>query len=369
MKAEPAPGAAAVDAGFEIASNFRAGRYRELRSQLDPATPGTPEWAEAVGALRRRVDERFLQPIAQLSRLRRSQHGAVPGFAMLALDCLLIDTLQSFREGRVTTGEVSPASSFRTFLKSARFREFNSDDRNAFFNYVRNGLLHNGETRGDWRVRTGTPGMLSKVGAAHVINRTRFHAAIAEEFEEYCAGLVSGPEEPRQKFLRRMDAICGVSLPPSTLYFAYGSNLAAAEIERRAPGVQGEGVAFLPGFRLAFTKHSRTWGGDAANIDECPTSVVWGYVYRTSPEQHAALVAREGGYKERSLTVWRVDGTPDCQDGTPVAVTTFVSGAKCAEHCGPTTAYRDLVLAGATTRGLPASYVDLLAQAATATPR
>jgi cation transport regulator ChaC len=246
-----------------------------------------------------------------------------------------------------------------------RFGDFNSADRSAFFDYVRNGLLHNGETRGDWRVRADSSRMLSKVGDTRIINRDLFHAAIVEEFQDYCAELASGPGECRQKFLRRMDAICGVSPPQSALYFAYGSNLSAAEIEQRAPSVQAEGIAFLPGFRLAFTKHSRTRGGDAADIEECATSIVWGYVYRVSPEQHAALVAREGGYEERSLTVWRVDGTPDCQDGTPVTATTFVGRATCGRSCGPTKAYLRLVLEGATARGLPASYVAFLAQTPT----
>ena len=352
-----------IDPTTEIASDFRVARYREIRPTLDTARPGTSEWSETIGAFRRRVEERFLHPISHLAGSRRSQERSVPGFAMLALDCLLIDTLQSFREGRVSTGEVSPASSFRTFLKSPRFPDFNSGDRAAFFDYVRNALLHNGETRGDWRVRADGSRMLSKAGETRIINRNLFHGAIVEEFEDYCTELVSGPEECRQKFLRRMDAICGVSLPPTTLYFAYGSNLGASEIAQTAPQAHAEGVAFLPGFRLVFTKHSQKWGGDAASIEESPTSVVWGYVYRLNPEERAALVAREGGYDERVLTVWRVDGTPDCQDGKPVNAIAFVGGAKCGSSCGPAQMYRDLVVEGARSRGLPTSYIDLLAEA------
>jgi cation transport regulator ChaC len=360
MKCKFPSGDAADDTSIEIASGFRSARYRELRPLLDVTKPNGAAWEEIIGVFKRRLEERFEAPIAQLLGARAS--AGRPGFAILALDCLLIDTLQSFREGRVTTGDVSSASSFRAFLKSARFSDFNSDARSAFFDYVRNALLHNGETRGDWRVRANTSRMLSKSGSTRTINRSMFHAAVVEELGEYCDELTSGPEDNRRRFLRRMDAICGILPPPTTLYFAYGSNLMASNIEATAPGVEGEGVAFLPGYRLAFTKHSLKWRGDAASIEPSPTSVVWGYVYRLSPEQHASLVRREKGYDECSLTVWRVDGVPDCQDGRPITAVTFVGATTCARRCGPVTAYVDLLRRGASSRGLPERYVESVAK-------
>src|SRR5437867_2972694 len=50
--------------------------------------------------MRRRVCERFLQPIRELERFdKRESSPFRQGFAIAALDCLLIDTIQSFREG------------------------------------------------------------------------------------------------------------------------------------------------------------------------------------------------------------------------------------------------------------------------------
>jgi hypothetical protein len=272
----------------------------------------------------------------------------------------LIDTIQSFREGRVSTGETSPARSFKTFLMRSPFGCFTSEDRNEFFRYVRNGLLHNGETRGDWKVRTDRREMLSKDPAtgSRTLNRRLFHEAIAGEFEDYCRELEEGTADVRAPFLRRMDAICGLAPVVGRLYFAYGSNLVEEEMLATAPNASSAGVAFLPGYRLVFTKHSRSRGGDAASIEKCPSRVLWGFLYRISTEEERALSKREGGYEERPIRVWRPDAGVDCEHAAPVDAFTFVGKEPCADICGPTSAYLELVLAGARLRGLPDDYLE-----------
>lgn len=201
-----------MDPDTEIASNFTVGRYWELRPLLDPTGGAGPEWAEVLAAFRRRIRERFLKPIGELARHDTLDDPPTrPGFAILALDCLLIDTIQAFREGRARTNDISPARSFKDFLRAPRFVSFNKRDRDEFFHYVRNGLLHNGETRGDWKVRIDTPGMLYKDPRARsrTINRRIFHAALVREFRAYCQALRDRTRETRERFLQRMNAICG----------------------------------------------------------------------------------------------------------------------------------------------------------------
>lgn len=355
-----------MDPTTEIASKFTVGDYDKLRPRLDPTNPQAEgAWPEAIKVLRRRIEERFLSPVDQLIG-GSSPTPSVPGFAILALDCLLIDTIQSFREGRVTTGEVSPARSFKDFLKnSSRFRDFNSEDREKFFHYVRNGLLHNGETRGDWKVRADTATMLTRADSGtRTINRTLFHRAIVEEFEEYCALLGTGQTAVREKFLRRMDAICGRELVPLEYYFAYGSNLLDREIKTTAPRAADDSVAYLPGWRLVFNKHSNSRGGDAASIGKCAAQMVWGYVYRISADDKAQLAAREGGYRPVTVTVLQVKDPADCEKCEPLKVFTFVAEETCAAGCGVPDAYLKIVLEGAKLRGLPPDYVRGIEEAA-----
>lgn len=348
-----------MDRTTELASNFTVARYTTLRPQLTATTPSDGAWHEVIDAMRRRIQERFLTPVHELTRFdEQDELPYRPGFAILALDCLLIDTIQSFREGRVSTGEVSPAQSFKTFLSSPRFVDFKKTDRGEFFQYVRNAILHNGETRKDWKIRIDTHRMLERdpTTRTRTINRQHLHAAIEQEFNDLIALIESGDPEARRQFLRRLDAMAG--LPVDALrnfYFAYGSNLKDKECHRTATEARAYGVAFLPGYRLAFTKHSTDRDGDAATIKKDSTSIVWGFVYRVNDHDRKKLKKREGGYDEIGTTVYLITPTPE-DDPTPLEAFTFAAKKVCSHQCGPPPAYLNLIIEGAEERNLPEDY-------------
>jgi cation transport regulator ChaC len=350
-----------MDPSTEIASGFPVARYAELRRVLDPARLDQPEWRELVEAFRRRIEERFLGPISHMRKGSGSKQR--PGFAIIALDCLLIDALQSFREGRVTTGESSPAKSFADFLRRPRFRQggFNSEARAEFFDCVRNGLMHNGETRGDWKIRADKATMmLTRSGAQRILNRNKFHDAIAAEFSDYCSELESGSVQIRERFLIRMDAICGLR-PPSYYFFAYGSCLHEAEIVTamaESGTAEFVGIARLSGWRMVFNKHSTTRGDrDAANIERHSSRVVWGAVYRVDESGKKALIQREGGYQQCPLKPLLLQDVADHDKVRPIDAFTFIAKARCTRSCGPSEDYLKLVLEGARSRNLPHEYI------------
>jgi cation transport regulator ChaC len=347
-----------VEPSTELASDFTVADYRALRPTLDQANPTS--WDTTLRALRRRIDERFLKPIRELGRVDNRHLPYRPGFAILALDCLLIDTIQSFREGRVATGEASPAQSFKNFLSAPRFSDFKSKDRGDFFHHVRNGILHNGETRKDWKVRIDTTRILERTPTMRTINRRLFHAAIIREWRDLYQTLRSGNQKVRAQFLRRMDSIAGLPIQQlKNSYFAYGSNLLGQECQRTAPDAQEYGVAFLPGYRLEFTKHSTTRKGDAATIRPDPNSMVWGFVYRVHDKDREHLRAREAGYNELPETTVYLGAPGD--DPTPITAFTFAATQACPNHCGPHPEYLDLIIQGARTRQLPEAYQQRLA--------
>ena len=105
----------------------------------------------------------------------------------------------------------SSAKSFKTFLTP--FKEFNGDDKGSFFGNVRCGLLHDGEVRGNWKVRFGKLALLTKTEKPRVrtINRRLFHARVLVELRRYCRELEdASAAETRRKFLKRMDILCQV---------------------------------------------------------------------------------------------------------------------------------------------------------------
>ena len=87
------------------------------------------------------------------------------------------------------------------------------------------------------------------------------------------------------------------------LLFAYGSNLAAAEV---APEARFLGAAVLPDFQLALTRRSIRWGGGVADVLFAPGERVWGAAYDAPEAALAALDRKEGAgfaYRRRDVEV------------------------------------------------------------------
>lgn len=344
-----------MDETIELASGFKIEDYRRIRKALDNLEL-SPEWEQVLNAFRRRIRERFLHPINELAKKdKRGNETMRPGFAILTLDCLLIDTIQSFREGRLQDPCLTPSQSFKDFFAMGRFPEFTRRDVTSFFDQVRNALFHNGETRGKWKIRKDTTCILSKMRGDRIINRTLFHSRIILEFRYLCRDLRSSNSEHRRLFLQRMDALCDMT-PPFYRYFAYGSNLVNEELRRDAPDAAFEGKAFLPAYRVEFTKHALSRNGDAASIREDATRVVWGVIYRISKESKENLRKRESGYKMLpEIPVYM------SVSGKRVKAFTFVGEEACSKKCGPSKEYQNLVLRGAKSHELPEEYVAWIA--------
>jgi hypothetical protein len=231
-----------------ICSVFRSEEWSELRTQL--VAGDEKAWTKAVRVFECRMKERFFSEIELL--LRRGKTGSqriVPGFAIMALCCILVETLQAFYEGHimeppempegpcpypdgdclkmppaVETGEKcafpnspcvrtpSTARSFAHFLRdSPHFADFNGRARSSFSIQIRNGLLHDAETRGGWLIRESDPRnkILERRGQYYVLNRTRFYNALNAEFKDYLARLGDSTKDTlRNNFLKKMDNIC-----------------------------------------------------------------------------------------------------------------------------------------------------------------
>ena len=206
-----------------IAPGLSIREWMELRVRLDPATfDGT--WDRVISAIERRFAERFSEPANALRTLDATDESAFPegrGFAMLALDCLLVETLYGYRRGR-RTRETSDA--FEDFL--SKEPSFMADRRlvervPSFARAVRNGVLHDGETRDGWIIwKGGANGELARPleDGRVVLYRDAFHNAVQRTFIGYFSELrdPTGPaaRDLRSKFRDRVDHLCEESAPP-----------------------------------------------------------------------------------------------------------------------------------------------------------
>lgn len=131
------------------------------------------------------------------------------GFAVLAIDCLVIEALQQFREGVDESNSVE--TSFVRFLKETRFNLDRHVARKFYFT-IRNGLLHQAETKEDSLInkskKSPQPVQRAASGTGVVVNARRFHEELRLAFAEYKNALLAGqPQSLRDRFILKMNFI------------------------------------------------------------------------------------------------------------------------------------------------------------------
>ncbi len=168
------------------------------------------DWRTAVDIFRDRIHERFLNPIRHIEDLDFA------GFAVMALDCLLIEMLQQFREGVNRTPSGKSKDFFILFLTETDFGE-DFDERMAllFYRQIRCGILHQAELRGSSKIlaRDGLPLVeYAPDERGLYVNRKLFHERLVSVFEKYTMELLDPAKvRIREKFLNKMMSICRVA--------------------------------------------------------------------------------------------------------------------------------------------------------------
>ncbi|AYM57303.1 hypothetical protein [Agrobacterium fabrum] len=198
-----------------ISPKYKIEQWKAL--DLDPDNPNQNDWNTAVDILDDRITERFLKPAQYL--IDAPVEGSLPtfGFAILALDFLVIETIQGFRDGRVD----HKWHSTRLFTEfCADWEEFShclqnpltaKDDGKLLYEQGRCALHHSGTTD---RLTVGITGKMITFNDDQTIriNRTEFHEQLVEEFKRYLLELRDPDSvDLRQNFKRKMNSICGMT--------------------------------------------------------------------------------------------------------------------------------------------------------------
>ncbi len=197
--------------GMEVAPGYAVATWKALQGKPDDAR----RWRDEIAILDARIRKRFIDPVDGLIAHEVGLDRGTFGFAILAIDCLLVETFQGFREGIVDHNGQS-GRLVRAFLSQRLGEHFDDGAEKAgkagiFYDRCRCGIHHSGQTDGDFRVRRSGPLIEFETGSV-IVNRTVFHEAIKREFDSYLEELAeSGNHDLRKKFRRKMNAICGCS--------------------------------------------------------------------------------------------------------------------------------------------------------------
>src|SRR5207302_1438686 len=168
---------------MQIAPGIEAADWKALK--LDDAASN--DWKMAVDILERRIVQRFIEPTDHLIRAEDSKPAAERrfGFTILAIDCLLVETLGAFLDGLQDTRGKSEAIFCRFLTTRPSFAaEFTADAAKQFYKEFRCGILHQAEIGGDSRVWSVGP-LIRVDGGKIVVNRNKFHETLKTEFQNY----------------------------------------------------------------------------------------------------------------------------------------------------------------------------------------
>jgi hypothetical protein len=171
----------------KLSSSVTVRRYRELEQAGDRKA--------LADFVRERFQERYFRPVERSD----SRHG----FLLMAVACLVIETLESSYQGLGDTREKSKKM-FREFLKRDTPLKVFGRDGDWFYEDIRCGILHQAEVRAGWRIRRDGP-LLDTT--ARAINASLFFAEVLHAVEVYAQNLEQN-DECWASFRRKMQTVC-----------------------------------------------------------------------------------------------------------------------------------------------------------------
>jgi len=181
---------------FLISPKYRASSWRDLHLDTD----NEADWSKAIDIVEDRIDGRLVRWINFVVDEKFS------GFSVIALDCLLIETLVGFMTGEASKG---PNAFLIGELTTGTALRFTKEEAEEFRKNVRNGILHDAETRCGWIVQRGESDgqILTKDGSTIFLNRNAFHRAIVRELDAWLTRIRNGDKALRNNMRQRMEQI------------------------------------------------------------------------------------------------------------------------------------------------------------------
>ena len=192
---------------MEIAKGIHSHSYQ----QLDLSDYNNLDWEIAIDILDKRLTERYIEPVEILRMAEKDKPPSEKkfGFTIMAINCLLIETVQSFYEGVIDSSRLSKALFKNFLLNRENFKVHfpNQADAKFFYENYRCGILHQAQTFKGARIWT-VGQLINRTGQEVVINRDLFYQALVKEKDLYI-NLLRGRNDTvlLANFKKKMDFI------------------------------------------------------------------------------------------------------------------------------------------------------------------
>lgn len=221
--------------------------WLSIRDNLNQQSEYDDNWEKAITLFNERLRRKYFDPIQSIIESKTLKG---EGFAIVTIQCTLIEMFAAFREGKIFTTKYNKALKsyeysksqkiFTDFLLTTSVFEGNfwiSDgglkvinqpyDSKSFYKDVRCGLLHEARTKGKWIIGVTPSGFSVKTEKKFItseddklkIHRTVLHHLLLRYFTDYKAKLRQHGEDGRRLrlcFARKLDDLFDVL--PDTNY-------------------------------------------------------------------------------------------------------------------------------------------------------
>lgn len=179
----------------QLSNSVTVGKYKQWVQQADE---GSEEARRTiVDFIIGRFDERYFNPVMNSC----SKHG----FTMMAVGCLVIETLEAFYQGLGdTTKRGECERMFKDFFGHVAGFSCFADSSVGLYKKIRCGILHQAEARGGWRIRRDGP--LLDV-ANRTINAEIFILEWKKAVAEYASQLLTDAQL-WSNFKKKMEQVC-----------------------------------------------------------------------------------------------------------------------------------------------------------------
>mgnify|MGYP003603040883 FL=1 len=223
---------------MKIAGNLTISNWNELSKNLN--CENDDNWGLAFYFFEERIKTRYINPIKSILEIGDNLG---EGFAVVNLQCSLIETIESFINGcnseynsrkRKTQWKKGVTIIFNSnkeifisfFNNRTPFKELNIDG-GLFYQDVRCGLLHETQTKNNWKIKCDT----AESGLAYqeinnrnivekIIHRENFQIYLEKLIARYRISIITRADfdgipacELRENFIAKFSHICTVSIP------------------------------------------------------------------------------------------------------------------------------------------------------------
>lgn len=193
-----------------ISKKYTYEDYLKLEFELN-----SPEevWEKAIDIFIDRINSRFFYAIDKLMENKDRYEMLKYGFAIMTLQCSLIDTFAKFRYGSNKQTE-----RFYIFLKEYLIKNIDEEEKqkmaSKFYKDIRCGLVHSGSTENMSGLSCDAVNLITtmKNGNKEFISVDIFimDKELRKYFKEYINRLRNKDEELRKNFVKIMNHVCKV---------------------------------------------------------------------------------------------------------------------------------------------------------------